>query len=154
MTELPIVSELSSVYGLSGISTGLIKRLEIVKGPSSTLYGSEAMGGVINIITNDINSLPKISADINTTSELETTADVSYSMNAGEKATTLLGVNYFNYNQRVDINHDGFTDVTLQNRYSVFNKWSFKRKTNLPFNFAARYLHENRWGGDMNWSPK
>lgn len=151
---MPIVSQLSSVYGLSGIPTGLIKRLEIVKGPSSTLYGSEAMGGVINIITNDINSVPKISADINTTSRLEANADVSYSMNAGSKATTLLGVNYFNYNQRVDINHDGFTDVTLQDRYSIFNKWSFKRKENQPFNLAVRFLHENRWGGDMRWTPK
>ena len=30
-----------------------IKRIEIVKGPMSTLYGSQAMGGVVNIITKD-----------------------------------------------------------------------------------------------------
>ena len=32
-----------------------VERIEIVKGPMSTLYGSQAMGGVVNIITKDAN---------------------------------------------------------------------------------------------------
>ena len=48
---LPLVSGLSSVYGLSGIPQSLIKQIEVIKGPASTLYGSEAIGGVINLIT-------------------------------------------------------------------------------------------------------
>lgn len=36
---------------LSEFSTEFVERIEIVRGPSSSLYGSEAMGGVINIIT-------------------------------------------------------------------------------------------------------
>ncbi len=38
---------------LSEFPAELIKRIEIVRGPTSSLYGSEAMGGVINIITKD-----------------------------------------------------------------------------------------------------
>jgi outer membrane receptor for ferrienterochelin and colicins len=48
---MPIVSALSTVYGLSGIPNSLIDRIEIIKGPASSLYGSEAIGGLINIIT-------------------------------------------------------------------------------------------------------
>ncbi|HUP13075.1 MAG TPA: TonB-dependent receptor plug domain-containing protein, partial [Niastella sp.] len=48
---MPIVSGLSTVYGLSGIPQSLVERIEVVKGPASTLYGSEAVGGLINIIT-------------------------------------------------------------------------------------------------------
>ena len=48
---MPIVSSLSTVYGLSGITKSLIERVEVVKGPASSLYGSEAVGGLINIIT-------------------------------------------------------------------------------------------------------
>lgn len=48
---MPIVSGLSTVYGLFGIPQSLIERVEIVKGPASTLYGSEAVGGLINVIT-------------------------------------------------------------------------------------------------------
>src|SRR5690606_13337711 len=50
---MPIVSGLATVYGLSGIPQSLIDRVEIVKGPASTLYGSEAVGGLINVITKD-----------------------------------------------------------------------------------------------------
>ena len=44
---MPIVSGLSTVYGLTGIPQSLIQKVEIVKGPASTLYGSEAVGGII-----------------------------------------------------------------------------------------------------------
>ena len=39
------------LYNLQEIQADIIERVEIVKGGGSTLYGSEAMGGVINIIT-------------------------------------------------------------------------------------------------------
>src|SRR5690606_28364296 len=48
---MPIVSGLASVYGLTGIPGSLIERIEVVKGPASALYGSEAVGGIINVIT-------------------------------------------------------------------------------------------------------
>ena len=65
---MPIVSGLSTVYGLNGIPQSLIERVEIVKGPASTLYGSEAVGGLINVITKKITNAPIISADIFDTS--------------------------------------------------------------------------------------
>ena len=37
--------------GLGSIPTSAIKRIEVVKGAASTLYGAEALGGVINVIT-------------------------------------------------------------------------------------------------------
>lgn len=40
-----------NVYALNRINVDSVERIEIVRGPSSALYGSDAMGGVINIIT-------------------------------------------------------------------------------------------------------
>jgi outer membrane receptor for ferrienterochelin and colicins len=148
---MPIVSSLATVYGLSGIPNSLVKRMEIVKGPASTLYGSEAVGGVINIITKEPGTLPKLKVDAFGTSVGEYNLDVASGIKAG-KSSALFGVNYFNYNQRRDINRDNFTDVTLQNRISLFNKWSFYRPSGKNFSLAARYVYENRWGGEMQWT--
>ncbi|MGM8361298.1 TonB-dependent receptor plug domain-containing protein [Flavobacterium sp. ARAG 55.4] len=48
---VPLVGRSSGALDLSRVSVGNIERIEIVKGASSALYGSEAMGGVINVIT-------------------------------------------------------------------------------------------------------
>ena len=47
----PIIGRQGGVIDLSRLTVANIKKIEIVKGPSSSLYGSEAMGGVVNIIT-------------------------------------------------------------------------------------------------------
>jgi outer membrane receptor for ferrienterochelin and colicins len=48
---VPLVGRSAGTLDLSRISVGNIERIEIVKGASSALYGSEALAGVINIIT-------------------------------------------------------------------------------------------------------
>lgn len=149
---MPIVSGLSTVYGLSGIPQSLIDRVEVVKGPASTLYGSEAVGGLINIITKKPTNAPIVSADIFSTTWGEVNSDIAGKFKTGKKAQSLLGINYFNYSTPFDKNNDGFTDVTLQNRISIFNKWNFERKDNRQFSLAARYVYEDRWGGEMNWT--
>lgn len=148
---MPIVSGLSSVYGLSGIPNALIERVEIVKGPASSLYGSEAVGGLINIITKKPQNAPVFSGDVFLTSWQEINADLGLKFNAGKKAAVLTGINYFNYGNRIDNNHDNFTDVTQQNRISIFQKWNFDRKDNRIFSVAGRFNYEDRWGGDMSW---
>nr|WP_317616749.1 TonB-dependent receptor [Flavobacterium circumlabens] len=149
-----IVSSLSTVYGLSGIPNSLVERIEIVKGPASSLYGSEAVGGLINIITKSPINAPLFSVDVFTTSYLETNVDVGAKFNIAKRATSLLGLNYYNYGQTIDNDKDGFTDVTAQNRISLFNKWNFTRPQNRLFTIAVRGLYEDRWGDDVRWEKK
>ncbi|MEY4334295.1 MAG: hypothetical protein RLZZ196_3038, partial [Bacteroidota bacterium] len=52
----PLIGRTAGVLDLNRIAVGNIQKIEIVKGPSSSLYGSEAMAGVINIITDKKNS--------------------------------------------------------------------------------------------------
>lgn len=149
---MPIVSSLGTVYGMSGIPNSLVERLEIVKGPASSLYGSEAVGGLINIITKNPTNAPLFNADLFSTTWGEYNVDVGFKFNAGKKAQVLTGINYFNYQNKSDNNHDNFTDVTLQDRISVFQKWNFQRKENRLFTVAGRYMYEDRWGGDIRWN--
>lgn len=150
---MPIVSSLSTVYGLSGIPNSLVERIEIVKGPASSLYGSEAVGGLINIITKSTQKAEKFTADYFSTSYLEHNVDVGLKYHIGKKVSSILGLNYFKNGNRVDKDKDGFTDVSLADRISLFQKWSFERNENRVFTVAVRGVYEDRFGGQINWEP-
>ena len=47
----PVFSALFSVYGIEQIPANMIDRVEVIRGGGSALYGSNAIGGTINIIT-------------------------------------------------------------------------------------------------------
>jgi outer membrane receptor for ferrienterochelin and colicins len=148
---MPIVSSLSTVYGLMGIPNGIVERIEVVKGPASTLYGSEAVAGVINVITKSPSKAPTLYLDANAGTWGEYNTDVSAKWKTG-KAHSLLSLNYFNYKNRIDKNKDGFTDLTMQDRISVFNKWSFDRKENRLASIGVRLMYEDRFGGQTNYT--
>ena len=145
---LPIVSGLSTVYGLSGIPQSLIEQIEIVKGPASTLYGSEAIGGLINIITKIPENTSKFSFDTFGSGWGEVNIDLGYKYNLSNKSQGIIGINYFNYSNPIDNNDDGFTDLTIVDRISIFNKIDIKKKLSI----ATRFVYEDRWGGEMNWN--
>ncbi len=151
---MPIVSGLGTVYGLSGIPNSLIEQIEIVKGPASSLYGSEAVGGLINIITKSALEAPDFAADAFLTGWGEYNLDIGAKIDISKKTDLMLGLNYFNYDELIDNNGDNFTDLTLQDRISVFQKWNFQRKENRIFSLAGRFFYEDRWGGELQWTPE
>jgi outer membrane receptor for ferrienterochelin and colicins len=150
---MPVVSSLATVYGLTGIPNSLVERMEIVRGPSSALYGSEAIGGIINIITKSPDKAARLSIDGFINSWLETNLDLGFTSKFGKKVFGLTGVNFFNYSNPIDNNNDNFTDLTLQKRISVFQKFNVVRKSKKSFSIAGRYFYEDRWGGEINWTP-
>lgn len=150
---MPIVSGLGTVYGLMGIPNAMIQRTEVVKGPASSLYGSEAVGGLINVITKSPEEAPIFGFDAFATSWQEVNTDISFSSRLGKNTAVLTGINLFNYSNPIDHNGDNFTDLTLQKRASFFQKWDLSQNGRL-FNLAGRYFYEDRWGGEMNWRPE
>ena len=64
-----LAAETENPYEMDRIPTAMIERIEVVKGPMSTLYGSDAIGGVINVITR-------------TADKPVTTIDVQYGQNS------------------------------------------------------------------------
>ncbi|MBX2940696.1 MAG: TonB-dependent receptor plug domain-containing protein, partial [Ferruginibacter sp.] len=95
---MPIVSSLASVYGLTGIPSALVDRIEVIKGPASALYGSEAVGGIIHVITKHPNKAPRIHAETMGTSWGEFNVDISVASRRG-KVGVLQGMSYFQYSQ-------------------------------------------------------
>ncbi|MDW8274673.1 MAG: TonB-dependent receptor plug domain-containing protein, partial [Chitinophagales bacterium] len=149
----PITGGVGNLYGLMGIPISMIERIEVIKGPCSTLYGTEALAGVINIITTNPEKASKVFADVRMSSYLETAADFSCRLKEG-KAYGLLGLSYYGMNYKWDWNKDNFTDLPVQNRISLLNKWSLRNRYQRQSNFLARYVWENRNGGQMPYNSK
>ena len=146
MDGTPIYGNLASVYGLNGIPSMIIDRFEVIKGPSSTLYGSEAVAGVINIITKDPGTQPVVSLDLMGTSHLESFGNLSISPRVG-KSSGFIGVNYAYINDFDDNNGDGFGDNVNLDRVSLFSKWNINRSSGKKLSVAAKYYYEDRRNG-------
>lgn len=145
---MPIVSGLGTVYGLNGIPAGMIERIEVVKGPASSLYGPEAVGGLINIITKTPDRSPNLTVEQWASSQGEISLDAGAKI-AGKPGALLLGINAFGFQHRMDVNQDSFTDIPLIGRISAFAKWTDNSRRH---SLAARWLTEDRWGGQLAWN--
>lgn len=79
----PLVGRNGGTIDLSRVSLGNVKQIEIVKGPSSSLYGSEALSGVINIITDkpEKNFLTDIKARYGTFNTIDLNGNIEYRKN-------------------------------------------------------------------------
>jgi outer membrane receptor for ferrienterochelin and colicins len=149
---MPIVSGLSSTYGFNGIPTSIIDRVEIVKGPSSTLYGTEAVGGVVNIITRSPEKSPLVDVETNFNTHQELKTNFAITPRIGKRVFTTISGDYYFNDLKIDNNKDGFTDIPLNNRISLFNKWQINdKKDQQLLTVAARYYNEDRFGGVLNW---
>ncbi|MCA0932179.1 TonB-dependent receptor [Lutimonas saemankumensis] len=146
MDGTPIYGSLASVYGLNGIPNMIIDRFEVIKGPSSTLYGSEAVAGVINIITKNPESQPAVSVDLMTSSHEEVFGNVAMAPRLG-RSNAYLGVNFGYANLYADNNFDGFGDGINSDHISVFSKINFYRPSDKIFSLAAKYYYEDRRNG-------
>ena len=143
---IPMYGNLASVYGLNGIPNMIIDRLEIVKGPSSTLYGSEAVAGVINILTKDPREQQFFSLDTQVVTSNESFVNLALTPNIG-KSYGYFGVNWDRNSNFEDYNNDGFGDDINLTRLSIFNKWDVYRESKKEFVISARYYFEDRRNG-------
>ncbi|MBW2187010.1 MAG: TonB-dependent receptor plug domain-containing protein, partial [Deltaproteobacteria bacterium] len=59
-----LAGEVKNPYDMERIPASIIERIEIIKGPMSVLYGADAMGGVVNIITKTLTEQPSGAVNI------------------------------------------------------------------------------------------
>ena len=152
-----VMGSLAGVYGLEQIPAGMIDRVEVMRGGGSALFGSSAIGGVINIITKEpVRNSGEISNVINTYSGHATQNSTSFNasmLTDSRKA----GVMVFGQNRirdGFDYDKDGFTELpVLKNRtlgFQSFLKTGLYSKLTLEY----RNMHEFRRGGDrLNRPP-
>ena len=127
----PVVSALSGVYGLEQIPVNMIERVEVVRGGGSALFGANAVGGTVNIITKD-----PVSNSFSVTSNLACYGGNAWEQSMGANASLVSNDNtygialYENYRNRNSYDHDGdgFSELGKVN-INTFGLRAFYRPT-------------------------
>ncbi|TDB63714.1 TonB-dependent receptor plug domain-containing protein [Arundinibacter roseus] len=133
----PLIGRTAGTLELSRISVGNIKQIEIVKGPSSSLYGSEALAGVINIITENPN---RTFAEGNLRYGGNQTLDVAGMAGIKNKK---LGVNVY-ANRYSSAGYD-FSPETIGNTVSPFQNITLQPRLSYQFSERTRLAVSSRF---------
>jgi len=128
-------------YDLAHLTLENIERIEILRGPQSTLYGSDAIGGVINIITKKGEGKPKITFSNSGGSYATITSNFGASGGA-EKINYSLGISYFRTQgiSAADASLPGNEEKDGYRNLSLSGRLGFKPSDNLEVDFIARSL--------------
>lgn len=139
----PIIGRQSGTLDLDRISIGNIEQIEIIKGSSSSLYGTDALGGVVNLITSKTKD--SISAEASYKISTFNTNDIS--VNLGKISQNGDNLNfYFNsFNSNgYDLNDDPILNtVEPYKSYTGFLRHNFK-KNKLSYFSSVRIYNENQ----------
>lgn len=148
----PIYGALTGVYGLEQIPTNMIEQIEVIRGGGSALFGSSAIGGVINLITKE----PKRNTGniTNTTSfyggnhakENNTMFNASLVTDNRKAGLMLYGQN--RERQGYDHNGDGFSEMPMLKNRSFGLRSYIKTGDYSKLSFEYHNMHEFRRGGD------
>lgn len=151
----PIFSALAGVYGIEQIPTNMIDRVEVVRGGGSALFGSSAIGGVVNIITKEPTS-NSFSFGENLTFTGMKNPDNNVSMNASiisdDNRAGAMIFGQSRYRQEWDANNDGYSELGRLNSRSLGTR-AFLRTTDYTKLTAEFHtIQEFRRGGDhIDW---
>lgn len=139
----PIIGRTAGTLDLSRLAIGNVQQIEMVKGPSSALWGSDALAGVINIIT-DKGSKP-LSWDITSRFGSNTTLDGS--SNLSFKKNRLSGRFFTNYLQSAGFDLDETTvapTIPEYQNHTFSGGLEYRLNKNLSLGVNGRYYQENQ----------
>lgn len=153
----PMVGRNNGNFDLSRISISNIERIEIVKGASSCLFGSDAMGGAINIITRHGAIEPQLLGSLNygSLNIVDATLDGELPFDHQRGTITLSGNYYrtdgFNTNPYLS---NGVTGPPYDN-YAIQTRVRYRTSKNSTVGTSVRYglrksFMAKEWGDNLN----
>ena len=136
-------STIRSTFDLNFLPLGEVERIEILKGGQSTLYGSDAVAGVVNIITRKNESgKPAVGLHLNAGSFGARSMDLSSSGTANNIRYKL---------QYTRSSADGFSAALDTSRNKSFDKDGMKQSFLLA-QFSSASKSKWSWNTGMQWS--
>ncbi len=147
----PIFSSLAGVYGLEQLPVAMIERVEVIRGGGSALFGSNAIGGVVNIITkeplrNSLNLSHTSNIFDGGNTEFNTSLGGSFVSDDHRAGVYLFGM--VKDRDAYDRNDDGFTDLTQMESHTIGFRGYYKTSANSKLTAEYHNIGEFRRGGD------
>lgn len=148
----PIFSSLAGVYGLDQLPVSMVERVEVVRGGGSALYGANAIGGVVNIITKEplYNSVNvSNTTNIFPNGKLDTNTSLGGSFVSDDHKAGMYVFGMIKNRAPYDYNGDNYSDVPSISSETVGFRGYYR--TGLYSRLSAEYhhIHEFRRGGEM-----
>jgi outer membrane receptor for ferrienterochelin and colicins len=149
---LPLIGRSTGILELSRITTNNIDRIEIVKGPTSSLYGSEAMAGVVNIITAE----PAKGFSGGVAGRYGTNKNADISLNSSYKTDKFYISGFANRNSSGGYTlqpTSGIPTVSPFHGYTLNGKTAYRFDDNTSLKLSVRYFtndQDSRFSVDDN----
>ncbi|MBI4971933.1 MAG: TonB-dependent receptor [Candidatus Omnitrophica bacterium] len=149
-----VSSPATGAYDPTNLNVEDVERIEIIRGPQSTLYGSEAIGGVINVITREgkPNTRPHVEGQFEYGTQR--TFDENGAVSGGFGPVT-----YFGSFSRIDtgagvasrrLEHDNYQDTNATGRFTVKLPMNSKIDTNYKFTRGYTPIDDGSFLNDTN----
>ncbi len=144
---IPNFGGLSAGFSITQLLPLHLRQVEVIKGATSTLYGPDAIGGVVNFLTkNPPDEGQNYSALLNATTAGGFDGAVFHAARAGDEIGYTLYASG-NTQSLHDVDGDGFAEIAGYDRFSVSPKVHFDFGENVQWRLSAGFLTEDRNGG-------
>lgn len=139
----PVIGRTAGTLDLTRLTVGNIEQVEVVKGPSSALWGSDALAGVINIIT-DKGSKP-LEWGLNTRYGAHNTKDLSGQFNLKEDNFQISFFGNLNGSNGYDLNPETVAPtIPKYNNYTLQGWVKYQLQPGLSLDVSSRYYREDQ----------
>ncbi|MFA6360382.1 MAG: TonB-dependent receptor, partial [Dysgonamonadaceae bacterium] len=161
----PLFSPLIGLYGMEQIPSNMVERIEVVRGGGSALYGSSAIGGTVNIITQipQSNSYD-MSYALHSINGDATDNVLNGNVSMVNKKRTVGAVLFVSHREREQYDHkgltlmpdgsykkerDNFSELPKLKNNSFGGNLFYKPADNQKLELSFTSLYEYRYGGEM-----
>jgi outer membrane receptor for ferrienterochelin and colicins len=143
---LPLYGGASSSLGPLSISPVDLARVEVIKGAASALYGGQALGGVINLISRPPTGRSEILVNHTSRDITDGAAWLSRRFSPASGASLLISATE---QGQQDLNADGWTDQAEMRRFSVRPRFNYVDSSGRALFVTAGFGYDDRTGGSM-----
>ncbi len=152
----PVFSGLAGVYGLELIPANMIERVEVIRGGGSSMYGSNAIAGTINLITKDpisnnfeaavSNSLVGVGEGFDAANDYNVNLNGSFVSDNYKTGMSLFG--FHRKRDAFDANGDGFSELSKINNTTIGARFYQRVASRGKLTIDYFNINEARRGGN------